>query len=126
MGQVSGKVALVTGGASGIGRACALTLAREGASVTVTDLNEAGAAAVAAEIEAAGGKAISLAQDTTEEPRWQEVVAATVDAFGKLDILVNNAGIAISGALETFSLADWQKQQAVNCDGVFLLSLIHI
>ena len=120
MGQVSGKVALVTGGASGIGRACALTLACEGASVTITDLNEAGAAAVAAEIEAAGGKAISLAQDTTEEPRWQEVVAATVDAFGKLDILVNNAGIAISGALETFSLADWQKQQAVNCDGVFL------
>ncbi|MCA8926973.1 MAG: glucose 1-dehydrogenase [Alphaproteobacteria bacterium] len=120
MGQVTGKVALVTGGASGIGRATALTLGREGAAVMVTDLSEAGAQAVADEIVAAGGKAQALQQDTTDEDRWQAVVAATEAAFGKLDVLVNNAGIAIAGPIETFSLADWRKQQAVNVEGVFL------
>lgn len=120
MAQLTGKVALVTGAASGIGRATALTLAREGASVMVTDLNGSGAEAVAAEIASAGGKAQAMQQDTTSEDRWQEVVAAVQAAFGKLDVLVNNAGIAIAGPLETFSLADWQKQQAINCDGVFL------
>ena len=120
MGQVSGKVALVTGGASGIGRATALTLAREGASLMVTDLNQAGADAVAAEITAAGGEARAMQQDTTDESRWQAVISATQAAFGKLDVLVNNAGIAIAGPIETFSLADWRKQQGVNVDGVFL------
>lgn len=120
MGQVSGKVALVTGGASGIGRATALTLGREGAAVMVTDLHQAGAEAVAAEIVAAGGKAQAMGQDTTDEDRWQAVIAATEAAFGRLDVLVNNAGIAIAGPIETFSLADWRKQQAVNVDGVFL------
>ena len=120
MGRVTGKAALVTGAASGIGRQSALTLAREGASVMVTDLNLAGAEAVAAEIKAAGGTAQAMQQDTTSEDRWPEVISATQQAFGKLDVLVNNAGIAIAGPLETFSLADWQKQQAVNCDGVFL------
>lgn len=120
MAQLSGKAALVTGAASGIGRATALTLAREGARIMVTDLNGSGAEAVAAEIAAAGGAAQAMQHDTTDEDRWQAVIAATQDAFGKLDILVNNAGIAIAGPLETFSLADWRKQQAVNCDGVFL------
>ena len=120
MGQVEGKVALVTGGASGIGRATALTLGREGAAVMVTDLNQAGAEAVAAEIVAAGGQAQAMGQDTTDEDRWQAVIAATESAFGRLDVLVNNAGIAIAGPIETFSLADWRKQQAVNVDGVFL------
>ncbi len=120
MGQVSGKVALVTGGASGIGKATALTLGREGAAVMVTDLNQAGAEAVAAEIVGAGGKAQAMPQDTTDEDRWQAVIAATEAAFGKLDVLVNNAGIAIAGPIETYSLADWRKQQAVNVDGVFL------
>lgn len=120
MGQVSGKVALVTGGASGIGRATALTLGREGAAVMVTDLNQAGAEAVAAEIVAAGGKAQAMGQDTTDEDRWRAVIAGTESAFGRLDVLVNNAGIAIAGPIETFSLADWRKQQSVNVDGVFL------
>lgn len=120
MGQVSGKVAVVTGGASGIGRATALTLGREGAAVMVSDLNQAGAEAVAAEIVAAGGKAQAMQQDTTDEDRWQAVIATTESAFGRLDVLVNNAGIAIAGPIETFSLADWRKQQAVNVDGVFL------
>lgn len=120
MGQVAGKAALITGAASGIGRATALTLAREGASVMVTDLSGAGAEAVAAEIESAGGKAQAMQQDTTDEARWQEVITATQAAFGKLDVLVNNAGIAITGPLESFSLTDWRKQQAINVEGVFL------
>ena len=106
MSQVSGRVALVTGGASGIGKA--------------TALNAAGAEAVAAEIVAAGGKAQGMAQDTIDETVWQSVIAATQKAFGKLDVLVNNAGIAIAGPIETFSLADWRKQSAVNIEGVFL------
>ena len=120
MGQVTGKAALVTGAGSGIGRATALTLGREGASVMVTDINQASAESVAAEIVAAGGVAQAMKQDTTDEARWQAVISATQAAFRKLDVLVNNAGIAIAGPLETFSLTDWQKQQAVNCDGVFL------
>ena len=120
MGQVTGKAALVTGGASGIGRATALTLGREGASVMITDINQAGADAVAAEVIAAGGTAQAMQQDTTSESRWQEIVAATVSAFGKMNVLVNNAGIAIAGPLETFSMEDWRKQQAINVEGVFL------
>ncbi len=120
MGQVKGKVALVTGAASGIGKATALTLAREGASVMVTDVDGDGAHGVAREIADFGGKAQALQQDTTDESGWQEVIAATLMAFGKLDVLVNNAGIAISGSIETFSLDDWRRQCAVNIDGVFL------
>jgi NAD(P)-dependent dehydrogenase (short-subunit alcohol dehydrogenase family) len=120
LGQVKGKAGLVTGGGSGIGRASALTLGREGASVMVSDLNAEAAAAVAEAITAAGGTARSMRLDTTDEDQWQAAVAATEKAFGRLNILVNNAGIAIAGPIETFSLTDWRKQCAVNIDGVFL------
>jgi NAD(P)-dependent dehydrogenase (short-subunit alcohol dehydrogenase family) len=119
-GRVEGKVALVTGGASGIGRGCAERLAQEGAVIVMTDLqDEKGAAAVAA-IEGLGGKASYLHHDVTSEDAWIEVAAAIKQKHGRLDILVNNAGIGIGGSVLTMTLADFQKQTAVNLDGVFL------
>ncbi len=95
-GQVAGKVALVTGGASGIGAAVAELLAREGASVAVTDVDELKGPEVVAGIKKAGGEAIFLHQDVTSEPRWIEIVAEVEKRYGRLDILVSNAGIGIS------------------------------
>ncbi|HEV8680862.1 MAG TPA: glucose 1-dehydrogenase [Stellaceae bacterium] len=121
MGQVDGKVAIVTGGASGIGAACAGTLAREGARVVVSDIDELRGNAVAAEIAAAGGAAMFLPHDVTDEERWHEVVAEIERRFGRLDILVANAGIGIMcTSIVEMSLADWRRQTAINLDGVFL------
>ena len=120
MGQVQGKVAYVTGGASGIGAACARTLAREGAKVVVTDLDDARGNALVAEIKAAGGEAIYLHQDVTDEAGWAEAIATAEKTFGGLHILVANAGIAIMGPALDMTLADFRKQNAVNVDGVFL------
>ena len=118
MGRVENKVALVTGGASGIGAACARILAREGATVVVTDLQDAKGGALAAEI---GGAAVFLHHDVTSEDEWIDVIAQVKRRFGRLDILVNNAGIGIgSPSITTMSLADFRRQQAINVDGVFL------
>ena len=115
--RVSKKIALVTGGGSGIGEAICQRLAEEGATVIVTDINEASARRVA---DAIGGGALGLHQDVTSERRWTEVVAEAVTRFGRLDVLVNNAGIAVIGTAEEASLADWQATQKVNLDAVFL------
>jgi NAD(P)-dependent dehydrogenase (short-subunit alcohol dehydrogenase family) len=121
MGQVEGKVAIVTGGASGIGEACAETLAREGARVVVTDMDETGGAAVVARIRAAGGDAHFMHHDVTDEARWPEVVAEAEKRYGRLDIMVANAGIGISArTIVDMSMADWRRQTAINIDGVFL------
>jgi NAD(P)-dependent dehydrogenase (short-subunit alcohol dehydrogenase family) len=120
MGLVSGKIAMVTGGASGIGRACAETLAREGAQVVITDIDADGMAATVANIEAAGGKALSLSHDVTDEDAWQSVLGEVQSRCGGLHILVNNAGIGIGGPLLEMSLEDWRRQNAINLDGVFL------
>lgn len=120
MGRVQDKVAMVTGGAAGIGRACAMTLAREGASVVVTDLQDTEGETVVAEIGAAGGQAIFLRHDVTSEAQWQSVIAQILQTYHQLDILVNNAGIAISSPITQLSLEDFQRQNAVNLDGVFL------
>ena len=119
MGRVSGKVALVTGAASGIGRASAEVLAREGAAVVLTDLN-AGGEAVAEGIRKGGGKARFALHDVTIEGRWNEIVASVEKEHGRLDVLVNNAGIAVAGLIHELSLDDWRRQMAVNVDGVFL------
>jgi NAD(P)-dependent dehydrogenase (short-subunit alcohol dehydrogenase family) len=120
MGQVEGKVAIVTGGASGIGAASAETLAREGAKVVVTDIDDTLGAAVVARIEAAGGEAVFVHQDVTDEAAWPEVVAAAVARYGRLDIMVANAGVGIGGLIIEMSLADWRRQTAINLDGVFM------
>src|SRR5260370_6641806 len=120
-GQVQGKVALVTGGASGIGAAVAELLAREGALVAITDIDELKGEELLAAIKKAGHKAIFLHQDVTSEARWVEVVAEVEQRFGRLDILVSNAGIGISyAAIVDMSLEDWRRQTAINLDGGFL------
>ena len=118
--RVKGKVAVVTGGASGIGRSCALRLAEEGATVVVTDIQKALGDEVVKSILDEGGKAMFVSHDVTSESAWEDVIATTGDAHGVLDILVNNAGIGVGGSIVDMSLADWQRQQAINLDGVFL------
>jgi NAD(P)-dependent dehydrogenase (short-subunit alcohol dehydrogenase family) len=120
-GQVAGKVALVTGGASGIGRAISELLASEGASVIVTDVDELKGPDVVAGIKKSGGEAVFLHQDVTSEPRWAEVIGEIERRFGRLDVLVANAGIGIGApSIVDMSLADWRRQTAINLDGVFL------
>ncbi len=120
MGRVSGKTAIVTGGASGIGRGCAERLAEEGATVLVTDIDEHGGRQTVASIEANGGRAEFLHHDVTDEAAWEGVIAYAQANLGGLHILVNNAGIGIGGSIVEMTLADWQRQQAINLDGVFL------
>src|SRR5271169_6116264 len=121
MGQVDGRVAIVTGAASGIGAACAQTLAREGALVVATDIDEPRGGELVAAINQSGGDAVFLTQDVTDEARWIEVVAETERRYRRLDILVANAGIGIMApSIADMTLADWRRQTAVNLDGVFL------
>jgi NAD(P)-dependent dehydrogenase (short-subunit alcohol dehydrogenase family) len=118
--RIDGKVAIVTGAASGIGAQCAETLARAGAKVIATDIDSAGGERVARKIAEARGDAIFLDQDVTQEARWPQVIAAAEGRFGRLDIMVANAGIGLVVPLEEMSLVDWRRQQAINLDGVFL------
>lgn len=120
MGRVQGKVALITGAAKGIGREAALLLAREGARVAVTDVDEAEGRKVTEAIAAAGGEALFLKQDVADESQWQAVIAAVVERFGALNILVNNAGVALAGSVEETSLEDWRWLMSINLDAVFL------
>lgn len=117
MGRVAGKVAIVTGGASGMGKADAILLAREGARVVVADLNEKDGMEVARGI---GDNALFLRLDVTDEDNWKTVISATREKFGRLDILVNNAGMIALGTIVDTDLATWRKINAVNSDGVFL------
>jgi len=111
----------VTGAASGIGAACAQTLAREGARVVATDIDAARGADLIAAITAAGGEAVFLPQDVTDEARWIEVAAEIERRHQRLDVLVANAGIGIMvPSIVEMTLSDWRRQTAVNLDGVFL------
>ena len=118
--QLDGKVAIVTGAASGIGKRIAEVYACEGAAVAIADLNLDGAQATAQELARGGAKAIGVKMDVTDEADVDAGVAAVVKAFGKVDILVSNAGIQIVKAVEEFSLAEWRKMLAIHLDGAFL------
>lgn len=120
MGVLDGKVALVTGGGSGIGRACAAALAREGAKVFVGDIDRRGAAETEAAIAGAGGAATTLALDVTQEGDWRDAIEAIERQSGALQVLVNNAALCIRAPLLEMELSAWRRQNAVNLDGVFL------
>lgn len=116
-GRIEGKIALVTGGASGVGRATVALLAKEGAQVVFTDLNVPAGESFAGEL---GAKTLFLRQDAASEADWASVIAVVRGRFGRLDILVNNAGILIKGSVEDGSLEDWRRVMRVNAESVFL------
>ncbi len=119
-GRVAGKAAMVSGAATGIGESIAARLALEGARVAVADIDEARGVDVVAAIREAGGEALFVSLDVTEEMSWQAAIGATESEFGRLDILVNNAGISIVESVDKMSFEDWRAVMAVNIDGVFL------
>jgi 3(or 17)beta-hydroxysteroid dehydrogenase len=120
MDRVKGKIAIVTGGAGGLGRAESLLLAKEGASVVITDVDEASVEKAAEEIQKQGGKAIFAKHDVASESEWDAVMQKTLQEFGRLDILVNNAGVILYKKITDTSLAEWRRLMSVNLDGVFL------
>jgi 3-hydroxybutyrate dehydrogenase len=118
--RLKDKVAIVTGAASGIGKEIAMTYAREGAKVAIADLDKGAADATASEIKGAGGEAIGIAMDVTNEQAVNDGVAAVVAAYGGIDVLVSNAGIQIVHPIEELSYGDWKKMLAIHVDGAFL------
>jgi NAD(P)-dependent dehydrogenase (short-subunit alcohol dehydrogenase family) len=118
--RLKGKVAIVTGGAHGMGEAEARLFATEGAKVVVADVLGDEAEAVAVAVRAGGGEAFGAAIDVTSEPAWVALIAKTVERYGQLDILVNNAGISGSSVGDPDGLEGWQRVIAVNQTSVFL------
>ena len=116
-GRVHGKVALVTGGAKGIGAASVRMLAAEGAQVLISDLDVEAGQALAAQI---GPSASFVRHDVSSEEQWRQVIDQVRERYARLDVLVNNAGILIGGSIEQTTLADWHKMMRVNADSVFL------
>jgi len=121
MPRLADKIALITGGASvpGLGSATARSFAEEGAVVYVTDVDAAGAEAVATDIRKAGGRAHALAHNVTSEPDWDRVIGTIIDTCGRLDVLVNNAGIAVLRMMDAITSVEWARQIDVNLSSVF-------
>jgi 3-oxoacyl-[acyl-carrier protein] reductase len=122
MSETQSRTALVTGASQGIGRACAIALAKSGATVALAARNEAKLAEVQAEIEAAGGHAAAFALDLASEASIKSASAAILDRFGKVEILVNNAGITRDDLMLRMKRADWDDVLNTNLTGAFLLT----
>ena len=121
MGRLDGKIGIITGAATGLGRADAIAMSREGANLVVTDVNEAGGQALADELNAVRpGSSHFMRQDVRDEARWQEVIAETVRRYGGLSVLVNNAGVVVIATPETCTLEQFRLQNQVMCEGTFL------
>jgi len=118
--RLDNKVAVVTGAASGIGKEIARAFVREGASVVIADLNQAGADTVAAELSSGRERAIGVAMDVTSEAQVEAGMARAVKEFGHLDVLVSNAGIQVVAPLDQFEFAKWKQMLAIHLDGAFL------
>jgi cyclopentanol dehydrogenase len=121
MGRLSGKVVLVSGGASGLGAAQVRACVKEGAQVVFGDIADADGQQVEAEIRDAGGAAMYLHLDVTDEDQWRQAIVKTVSRFGGLNVLINNAGIVIAKLpIEQLAVVDWDRVMAVNVRGVYL------
>ena len=120
MQRVKNKVAIVTGGASGLGKSSALLLAREGAKIVVTDIDEEGGKQVVQQIKKDGGEATFIKQDVAKEDEWKNVIETTLETFGKLHILANSAGIGLGGTVEDVTLDEWKNLMDINLNGTFL------
>lgn len=118
--RLASKVALITGGGAGIGRASALRFAAEGARVAVVDWNPDGGRETVARIQAEGGEAIFLEADVSQDEAVQRMIVQTVEAYGRLDILFNNAAVQVFGTIPETSLGDWQRVMDVNLKSVYL------
>lgn len=120
MSRFTGKIGLITGSASGIGKEIALRFAAEGGTPVIADLNLAAAQATAAEIQATGADAFAVAMNVTDEAQVEQGVAAVVAKYGKIDVLVSNAGIQIVKPLVDFPYEDWKRLLSIHLDGAFL------
>lgn len=120
MGRIPGKVAIVTGAASGLGREISRLLAREGARVIATDMNEMEGRACVDEILENDGEAVFFKQDVSIEEDWRKLMTLATERFGRLDVHVNCAGVFIGGSIEDITLEQWRQVMRVNLDGVFL------
>ena len=120
MSRLKDKVAMVTGGALGMGREHALLMAQEGAKLIVTDINESAGLKTVADIKEAGGDALFILLDVASEAGWKSAIAAGLNQYNKIDILVNNAGIFIMKSLQDTTLEDWDASFSVNAKGTFL------
>jgi NAD(P)-dependent dehydrogenase (short-subunit alcohol dehydrogenase family) len=115
-----GKSVVITGGALGIGRACALKFAEEGAAVAVTDVDVNKGSIVAEEIRGRGGDAVFVEHDVADEAGWERVMRTVIERYKKLDVLVNNAGVALAKDIEHTTLEEWRWLMSINLEGVFL------
>jgi len=121
MGRLEGKVALLTGGASGLGKATGELMAKEGATVILSDIQEVTGLAAAKDITQSGGKCFFKIHDTTSEEEWEHICTEILDEHGHLDILLNGAGVGSSAIdIEDMEMSTWRHCLAVNLDGVFL------
>jgi 3-hydroxybutyrate dehydrogenase len=120
--RLDGKTALITGAASGIGKAIAEIYAAAGGKIAIADLNQAGADSAAAEIKAKGGEAMGIAMDVSDEQAVETGTDLAAETFGTLDIVISNAGIQIVKPVHEFPFADWKKMMAIHLDGGFLIT----
>ena len=120
MDRVKGKIAIVTGAARGLGKAQALLLAKEGAKVVGTDINETLGKKLPEEIRREGGEALFIKHDVSSEEDWKTVIERTLSEFGKLDVLVNNAGVILFKNIKETTFEEWRWVIRINLDGVFL------
>jgi len=120
MGRLENKVAIVSGGALGIGEATSILFAREGAKVVIADVNEKAGLDLEKRIKAEGNEATFMRLDVSKEADWQQVMDATIAKYGKLNVLVNNAGVSLGKDIEATSLEDWNWLMGINATGVFL------
>lgn len=118
--RVKGKIAMITGGRRGIGRATAELLAKEGAKIVITDRENEGVNNVIKTIEKNGGEAIFIKHDVASEKEWNKAINQVIKHYGRLDILVNNAGVGVGKNIEEITLKDWRFVMSVNLDGVFI------